>query len=94
MAAILAVSAASEPEEEVAYLWPCNVRAWGVWSDVQTQWRYAASGNSTGMDYAAVRAHMDELGLCGDERKEIYAGIRAAERARLEVLATQAEQKQ
>lgn len=75
---------------ELAWLWLCNVRAWCVWCEVQTQWRYSGMGGATGLDYAGVRAHMDEIGLCGDERREIYAGIRAAERATLEVHAEKA----
>lgn len=60
---------------------------WDVWCDVQTQWRHGMSG-ATGLDYAGVRAHLDELGLVpGDERRDIYNGIRAAERATLEARA-------
>ena len=65
---------------------------WGVWCDVQTQWRYSGMGSATGLDYAAVRAHLDELGLCGSERTDTYAGIRAAERATLQARAELAEQ--
>lgn len=94
MAAIMAVTAAApEPEDETAYLWPCNVATWNVWCDVQTQWRHAGMGSATGLDYAGVRAHMDELGLLGDERRDTYAGIRAAECATLEARAERAEQK-
>lgn len=87
IAAILAAQGDAEPEpDELAYLWPDNVAAWDVWCDVQTQWRHGMSG-ATGLDYAGVRAHLDELGLTGDERKEVYEGIRAAERATLEARA-------
>lgn len=87
-----AQSDAPEPDE-LAYLWPCNVAAWGVWCDVQTQWR-TGMGSATGLDYAGVRAHLDELGLVGDERRDVYDGIRAAERATLEARAELAEQEQ
>jgi len=66
------------------------VAAWGVWCDVQTQWRYGGMGSATGLDYAGLRAHLDELGLCGDERRHIYNGIRAAEHATLEARAERA----
>jgi len=69
------------------------VAAWDVWCDVQTQWRHGMGG-ATGLDYAGVRAHLDELGLSGEERSEVYAGIRAAERATLEARAELAEQEQ
>lgn len=78
----------------MAYLWPCNLAAWGVWCDLQTQWRYGGTGSATGLDYVSVRAHLDELGLRGDERRDTYAGIRAAERATLDARAELAEQQQ
>lgn len=95
MAAIMAVTpAAPEPEDDTAYLWPCNVATWGVWVDVQTQWRHSGMGSVTGLDYAGVRAHLDELGLFGDERRDVYTGIRAAECAHLDARAELAEQEQ
>lgn len=81
------LAASAEPEQELHYLWPCNVAAWGVWCDVQTQW-VRDQGYPTGLNYSGVRAHLDELGLApGDERRDIYAGIRAAERATLDARA-------
>lgn len=91
---IAAIIAASSPEaepDELVYLWPCNVAAWGIWCDLQSQWRHGMGG-PTGLDYAGVRAHLDELGLDGEERREVYACIRAAERATLEARAELAEQ--
>lgn len=70
---------------QVEYLWPENVRTWIVWNEVQTQWRTGMSG-ATGLDYAGVRAHLDEVGLEGDERRQVYDGIRAMERATLSAL--------
>lgn len=46
----------------------------------------------TGLCYAGVRAHLEEMGHTGQARRDIYDGIRAAEAAILEVWATQAEQ--
>jgi len=48
-------------------------------------------GGPTGLDYAGVCTHLDELGLVGDERRDIYAGLRAAERASLEAWAEKAK---
>ncbi len=70
---------------EVVYLWPDNLRAWGCWQDVQTQWR-VGMGGATGLDYAGVRAYLEEAEL-GEERRDVFAGIRACERATLEVWA-------
>lgn len=38
-----------------------------------------------GLDYAGVRAYLDEQGLSGDERRELFASIQAAESASLQV---------
>lgn len=51
---------------------------------MQTQWRTGAVG-STGLDYAGVRADLDELGIEGEQRREIWLGIKACERAVLDV---------
>lgn len=76
--------------ERVAYLWPDNVRTWSCWQGVQTQWR-VGMGGATGLDYAGVRAFLDEQQLAGDERREVFSGIQACERATLEVWAEQRE---
>ena len=81
-----------EPER-VAYLWPDNLLAWRCWQGVQTQWR-VGMGGATGLDYAGVRAFLDEQQLAGDERREVFAGIQACERATLEVWAEQREREQ
>lgn len=76
----------------VAYLWPDCVRAWGCWMGVQTQWRVGMAG-ATGLDYAGVRAFLDEQDL-GDERLEVFSCIQACERATLDVWAEQRERDQ
>lgn len=83
---MLAAQSAEPEPDELAYLWPCNVATWNVWCDVQSQWRHGMAGR-TGLDYAGVRAHLDELGLAGDDRRFAYDGIRAAERATLDARA-------
>jgi len=66
------------------------VRAWECWGGVQTQWRIGTSG-ATGLDYAGVRAFLDEQQLPADERRDIWRGIQAAEVATLEVWAERRE---
>lgn len=78
---------------EVAYLWPCNVAAWAAWCAVQTQWRVGMQG-ATGLCYAGVRAWLDEAGTTGDDRRDLFAGIQAAERATLAAWADQRKQQQ
>ena len=85
----MAAQAAEPAVDEVEYLWPCNVPTWRAWCDVQTQWRTGGMGGITGLDYAGVRAHLDEIGLQpgSEERAAVYSGIRAAEHATLEARA-------
>lgn len=68
---------------DVLYLWPCNERAWYHWREVQSQWRVGMAGG-TGLDYAGVRAYLDECALPPDERRDAWAGIRACEAATLQ----------
>jgi hypothetical protein len=39
---------------------------------------------ATGLDYAGVCAYLDERGLPGADRKDVFRGICAAERATLD----------
>lgn len=66
--------------DDVHYLWPDNVQAWQAWLGVQTQWRIGGMGTVTGLDYAGVRAWLDEEGIAGDERRELWSVICACER--------------
>jgi hypothetical protein len=92
-AAIAGLGLLDQPTgERVAYLWPDNVVAWNCWQQVQTQWR-VGMGGATGLDYAGVRAYLDEADL-GDERRGVFAGIQACERATLDVWAEQREREQ
>jgi hypothetical protein len=51
-------------------------------------------GGREGLDYAGVRAYLDECtDLRGDERREVFQGICAAEIAVLEVWAQQAAER-
>ena len=54
-----------------------------LWQSVQTQWRMGGMGGPTGLDYAGVRAYLDECALAGQERQDAFAGICAAEHATL-----------
>ena len=92
MGTLFGGGASAAPEPEVAYLWPCNVGAWSVWCEVQTEWRSNGQGASW-LDYSGVRAYLDEMGYGGDERKHYFAGIRAADAATREVWAQQAKER-
>ena len=79
-------AAAPGPADEPIYLWPCNVQAWNHWWAVQSQWRSGPNGLD-GMDYAGLRAFLDELDLPGPERRALWSSLRACERETLDTLA-------
>lgn len=97
IAAIVSAGAAAPPQD--AYLWPCNVATWDAWCAVQTQWRHGMGG-PTGLDYAAVLAYLHahlgapHEGAGGSSMHEVFAGIRAAERATLTAWAEKARAEQ
>lgn len=72
------------------YLWPCNLRAWGLWQELQTQWRVGMAG-ATGLDYASCIAHLHACGLQGDDFLADWEAIREAEAATLSVWAEDRE---
>ncbi len=78
-------------DEQIEYLWPENVAAWSAWCEVQTQWRVGMNG-ATGLDYSGVAAHLNEIGISGDERRTLWTSIRAAEAAVLGVWAERRQQ--
>jgi len=45
---------------DIVWLWPCNVRTWGIWQRIQTQWRVGVSGRD-GLDYAGVSAYLQAV---------------------------------
>ena len=61
----MAGGTAGQPDDSIVCLWPENVRAWGLWLRLQTQWRVGFDGK-TGLDYAGVRACLD---LCRIPRR-------------------------
>lgn len=90
----LASVGTSNPEQaDTAYLWPCNVVAWGHWQAVQTQWRIGGMGSPTGLDYVAVCIYLDAIGMKKSKRKHTFDGIRAAEAATLRAWGEKAKAK-
>ena len=66
--------------DEFIYVWPEYEPVWLHWQALQTQWRVGGMGGATGLDYAGVRAYLDEVGLSpGEERRELWACLVACE---------------
>lgn len=83
-----------DPAESEVHLWPENVDAWEHWLQLQTQWRVGFDGRH-GLDYAGVRAYLDELGPpAGPERARLFQCIRACECEALDVWSRLREEEQ
>lgn len=65
------------------YLWPESVDIWNGWQLLQTQWRVGFAGH-TGLDYTAVAATLDMLGVKRRDRAEWLQCLHAMERAALD----------
>lgn len=85
MAAVLRAGSVvgSDPEPEVAWLWPDNVQTWDCWMSVQTQWRVGMD-RATGLDYTAVLAFLREMLPEDADRSQVFTGIRVCERAQID----------
>lgn len=55
-----------------------------------TQWRIGMNG-ATGLDYSALPAVMDMLGLEGEDRSQAFRDVRVMEREALAVMAESRE---
>ncbi|MBA4341149.1 MAG: hypothetical protein C0423_03230 [Methylibium sp.] len=67
---------------EVFYLLPEHQLALEVWNDIDTQWRVGLIGR-TGLDYAAVQAHLQLAGIPRKRHAELHAQLRIMEHAAL-----------
>lgn len=75
-------------------LWPCNVAAFNVWQRLQTQWRFSAAGDKTGLDYAAVTSYLrDVVGTKPKDRASLFGQLQAMEFAALKAWGEQAKHK-
>lgn len=89
----------SDDGEEVAkpplvcYLWPCNVRMYDLWGELQTQWMVSMQGRE-GLNYDSVIRYLREVAHIRPRRlPEVIGCIRILERTALEVWNEQREQR-
>lgn len=73
----------ADGDDEPFYLWPEHVDAYALFSTLSTQWRHGPDG-PTGLDYAAVLAHMRALRVRRRDFDELYAAVRVMEIGALE----------
>ena len=69
-------------DEAILEVWPENWAALEVFGAMQTQWRVGMSG-PTGLDYAALPAVLDLLGIT--ERADCFAGVQIMESEALDI---------
>ncbi|MDP4300341.1 DUF1799 domain-containing protein [Leptothrix discophora] len=84
--------AIAERERTPWHLWPDNVRAWGIWCAVQTQWRVGMAG-ATGLDYAGVWRVIESAGIARRRRDAVFESLQAMERVALEEWARKGSQR-
>ncbi|MBP0589277.1 DUF1799 domain-containing protein [Paraburkholderia sp. LEh10] len=66
-------------------IWPENFDAVLLFCRLGTQWRTGMAG-PTGLDYCAVLALIDRLGLSAEAADDMFEDVRHLETAALEVL--------
>jgi len=80
--------AASSSSDKV-YLWPCNVRVWGLWQPIQTLWR-SSMGGREGLDYSGLAVYLREVARIKPRHfTETFQLIQAMESAALDEWAKQ-----
>lgn len=67
-------------------MWPENWPAWSLYCEMSGQWRTSMAG-PIALDYTALFARMDRLGLSDDQWNELFSDVRAIEAAALDQMA-------
>ncbi|ODU07999.1 MAG: hypothetical protein ABS84_14915 [Rubrivivax sp. SCN 71-131] len=84
-------------DDEPFYLWPANVRAWGFWLSLQSQWAWCGAGMGdmvrTGIPAERIEAEMRLQRVRKRERADLHAMARAMEVAALAGYREQHERK-
>lgn len=75
----------SDYELDDVDLWPENKAAFDLFLSLRTQWRHGFNG-PTGLDYTPLFRLMDDMGLIGDERKQMFGDIQHCEAAALKTM--------
>lgn len=88
---LLGISREDVADTSSTEIWPENVSAYLVFDAMRTQWRVGMAG-ATGLDYAALPAILDLLGIEFDEdltRSQLFNQVRFMECEALGLMAQQ-----
>lgn len=88
---LLGISMEDVEDTSSTDIWPENVNAFLVFDAMRTQWRVGMAG-ATGLDYAALPATLDFLGIEFDEdltRRQLFSQVRIMEYEALSLMAQQ-----
>lgn len=88
---LLGISREDVVDTSSTEIWPENVSAYLVFDAMRTQWRVGMAG-ATGLDYAALPAILDLLGIEFDEdltRSHLFSQVRFMECEALGLMAKQ-----
>lgn len=72
-------------EPDVVHVWPEHWQALGLFDALSTQWRIGYSG-ATGLDYGAICAVFDLVGVPDTDRAERFEELRIMEGEALKVM--------
>lgn len=78
IARLIEVVGTGEPDE--VEVWPDNCLTVQVFSGMLSQWNVGMSG-VIGLRYEALPFVLELYGVCGEQRREVYDGLREMERA-------------
>lgn len=68
-------------------VWPDNWEVWCLFEDIRGQWlRAGLDGAPVALDYNVLFKRMDDLGLIGARREEMFQDIKHMEREALNIL--------
>lgn len=70
-------------DENIAWVWPCNVAAVNTFVALSTQWLVGPAG-PYGLNYAVLYQKLDRMGISPSDAEQIEEDIRVLEDAALE----------
>lgn len=73
--------------KQTVEVWPDNWEVWCLFEELSGQWdRAGMDGVRVGMKYEVLFRRMDDLGLTGEKREQMFQDIRHMEREALQIM--------